>query len=183
MNAITGLFGDQGAAPGMGGHESPNAKSEVWLTPPHVLAALGTFDLDPCACLEPRLWPTATTHYTRADNGLTKPWRGRVFLNPPYGGPAVITPWLRRMAGHRHGIALIFARTETAAFHDYIWPAASAALFLRGRLFFHRPDGSQAAHNAGAPSVLIAYGQDDAEILRRCDLPGFFVNLTDRSAA
>ena len=37
-------------------------------------------------------------------------------MNPPYGPPPVIGPWMRRMAAHGHGTALIFARTETAIF-------------------------------------------------------------------
>lgn len=56
---------------------------------------------------------------------------------------------------------------------------ASALLFLRGRLFFHRADGRRAAHNAGAPSVLIAYGARDAELLRGCGLAGGFVPLAN----
>jgi hypothetical protein len=165
---------------GMGGHHSPVSKTEVWLTPPHVLKALGRIDLDPCACMDPRPWSTADVHYTRADNGLTKSWRGhRVFMNPPYGGPAIVTPWLQRMAEHRRGTALIFARTETEAFHAYVWQVAHSVLFLRGRLFFHRPDGTKAARNAGAPSCLIAYGCADSEILETCGLPGQFVRLRD----
>jgi len=87
-------------------------------------------------------------------------------MNPPYCGPNVIGQWLRRMVEHNDGIVLIFARTETENFHKYVWPAASALLFLRGRLFFHRPNGKVAAHNAGAPSVLIGYGQEAARRLR-----------------
>ena len=117
-----GLFGAETVARGgMGGHESPVSDSEVWLTPPHILAALGPFDLDPCACMEPRPWPTAATHYTRADNGLLRPWFGRVFCNPPYGGPAVIGPWVRRLAEHGRGVLLVFARTETGWFQEGVW--------------------------------------------------------------
>ena len=142
-----------------------------------ILAALGPFDLDPCACMEPRPWPTAEKHYTRIENGLTRFWHGRVFLNPPYGPPSVVTPWMRRMAAHRQGIALIFARTETALFHKQVFPVASALLFLEGRLFFHRRDGSRAQHNAGAPSVLIAYGPQDARTLKTCGLAGAYMRL------
>lgn len=176
---MTGLFAADPAPrrDGVGGHHSPDSDAEVWLTPPHVLRALGPFDLDPCACMEPRPWATAAKHYTREDNGLLKPWGGRVWLNPPYGGPSVIMPWLRRMAAHGCGTLLIFARTETEAFHEYVWPAASAILFLRGRLFFCRPDGTRAKANAGAPSCLVAYGYKDAIALKSSGLPGAWVNL------
>jgi hypothetical protein len=169
---------------GMGGHHSPSSETVVWLTPPEILAALGGpswFDLDPCAVCEPRPWPTALQHYTKAHDGLSLPWRGRVWLNPPYGGPAVVNPWLERMADHGQGTALIFARTETAAFHAYVWRRATALLFLEGRLFFHRPDGQRADNNGGAPSVLVAYGETDAVVLEHCGLAGAFVRLTPPS--
>ena len=164
---------------GIGAHQAAVNVTPVWLTPRHVLDALGAFDLDPCAAPEPRPWQTAATHLVEAQDGLTAPWRGRVWLNPPYGGPAIVTPWLKRMADHGHGTALIFARTETAAFHTYVWRRATALLFLQGRLTFCRPDGTPAAANGGAPSVLIAYGDADARQLLVCGLPGAFVRLTD----
>jgi hypothetical protein len=39
---------------GMGSHHSAAAGTHVWLTPPHVVDALGPFDLDPCASTDPR---------------------------------------------------------------------------------------------------------------------------------
>jgi hypothetical protein len=160
---------------GIGGHHNPVSLTDVWLTPPGILEKLGAFDLDPCACSEPRPWPTAREHYTREDDGLLYPWDGRVWLNPPYGAPSVITPWLARLAAHANGIALIFARTETAMFYRYVWQAADGLLFFRGRLFFHRPDGSIAAGNAGAPSCLVAYGRENAACLAGLPELGHFV--------
>ena len=32
---------------GMGSHQSANMQNDEWLTPPHILDALGQFDLDP----------------------------------------------------------------------------------------------------------------------------------------
>jgi hypothetical protein len=147
---------------GMSSHQSASSESEVWLTPPDILAGLGQFDLDPCAAPEPRPWPTAKEHFTRADDGFNRPWKGRVFLNPPYGNAASNARWLERLADHNHGTALIFARTETEAFHEQVWPKAAAILFFKGRLHFHHPDGRRAKDNGGAPSCLIAYGPVDA---------------------
>ena len=47
----------------------------------------------------------------------------------------IIGPWLRRMAQHNDGIALTFARTETALFHETVWERANAVFFFAGRLF------------------------------------------------
>ena len=157
---------------GIGGHTTPNAgATDDWLTPPWVLAALGPFDLDPCPSL-PQPWPTAAR--VLPARGLFLPWEGRVFLNPPYGPQ--LGRWLRRLADHGDGIAICFARTETRAFFGAVWGRASALLFVRGRLHFHRPDGTEAAGNAGGPSVLIAYGARNAEALRTCGIPGALVS-------
>lgn len=164
----------------MGGHHSTEGKTVVWLTPPHILEALGEFDLDPCACAEPRPWPTAREHFTERENGLIRPWHGRVFVNPPYGTPKTITPWLLRAAEHGNGCALIFARTETEVFFETVWRRASGILFLEGRLWFHRPDGSRGDTNAGAPSCIVAYGAEEAERLARAPIPGHFVKIEPR---
>lgn len=161
---------------GMGGHQSADMKNDEWLTPPKILAALGQFDLDPCAPIK-RPWNMAKEHYTIADNGLLKPWYGRVWLNQPYGGPSIVGPWMRRMVEHGTGTMLIFARTETDLFFEMVWNKATAVLFLRGRLHFHYIDGTRAAANAGAPSVLVAYGPVDADILEGCSIDGQFLRL------
>jgi hypothetical protein len=149
---------------GMGGHHLPVFDKDEWLTPPGIIDALGgpsSFDLDPCAPID-RPWPMARMHYTKTENGLLMPWEGRLWFNPPYGGPSIVGPWMRRMAAHGRGTALIFARTETALFHETVWNRATAILFFQGRLFFHHADGRRADNNAGAPSCLVAYGNDDA---------------------
>jgi glucose/arabinose dehydrogenase len=155
-------------------HESHAADTDVWLTPPYILKALGPFDLDPCAPMT-RPWDTAHKHFTKADGGLSQPWDGRVWLNPPYG--AETAHWIKRLASHGDGVALIFARTETQAFCDWVWNAASSLLFLRGRVKFHYPDGRMCPTNAGAPSVLVAYGKRNDEALRLCGIDGKFIRI------
>lgn len=153
--------------------------TDVWLTPKPILDALGPFDLDPCAAPEPRPWPTASTHYVEAQDGLSLPWNGRVWLNPPYGRAA--PKWLERLAEHGNGIALVFARVETAMFFKSIWPAADAVLFPNKRISFLGPDGKRKdgpAHNASAPSCLIAYGQENVEALRRSGIEGVLLDLS-----
>lgn len=43
---------------------------------------MGGFDLDPAAGCEPT--PIAEDRYTPEDDGLTSPWYGTVWLNPPF---------------------------------------------------------------------------------------------------
>lgn len=163
---------------GIGSHQSAKMKKDEWLTPPGIIKALGLFDLDPCAPII-RPWETAKDHFTMTDNGLAKEWRGRVWLNPPYGLEA--SKWLEKMTSHGNGIALIFARTETKMFFKWVWNNADAVKFIEGRLYFHHADGSRARANAGAPSVLIAYGIDNARLLKDCNIQGKFLWLDNKN--
>lgn len=176
---------------GIGGHQRAyEGATDEWLTPPHILKALGEFDLDPCSPIV-RPWPTAAKHFTIDDNGLTQDWGDpkliRVWLNPPYGQDT--GRWTSKLAQHGRGMALIFARTETADFQEHCWKRATAMLFIRGRLHFHHGSpfvdkrgrkfnvGDRASYNGGAPSVLIAYGLYDATLLMQSMIPGHFVLL------
>jgi hypothetical protein len=88
-------------------------------------------------------------------------------LNPPYGKET--GRWLDRLACHGDGIALIFARTETEMFFEHVWTKANGVFFFRGRLHFHRIDGTRAKANAGAPSCLVAYGNQNQDALANLD--------------
>ena len=146
----------------LSGHQSARMKNDEWLTPPEILQALGEFDLDPCAPVR-RPWNTAKWHYDINDNGLEMPWLGRVWCNPPFGREAI--KWMRRMAVHKNGIALIPARTETAMFYECVWGVADAVLFVKGRPHFHFVDGRRADFNSGAPICLVAYGTENRDAL------------------
>lgn len=152
---------------------SATGKNE-WLTPPHILARLGTFDLDPCTPVN-RPWDTAARHYTIEDDGLRQPWTGRVFCNPPYD-TALITRFIRRCVEHGNAVALTFARTDTRLFHDLIFPHADSILFIRGRLKFHHVTGEQAG-TAGAPSCLTAFDRQNTAVLQHSGIEGKLIRL------
>jgi hypothetical protein len=154
------------------GFRSADAKDE-WLTPPSIVKALGTFDLDPCSPVN-RPWPTALRHLTVEDDGLMHKWTGRIWMNPPYGDDTA--EWMQRLAQHGNGIALVFARTETAWFFDTVWRKASAVFFFRGRIAFYHVTGEQ-GDAAGAPSVLVAYGAANVQALKDSRLDGWIVEL------
>lgn len=150
---------------------------ETWLTPPELITSLGVFDLDPCSPLN-RPWDTALNHYTIDDNGLLMPWFGRVWCNPPYG--KYMGQFLHKMALHNDGIALIFARTDTNAFQEYIFPHAESLFFIDGRITFYDRNGIRAKHNSGAPSVLVSYGEENAEAIEVSGLKGFHLPVKER---
>lgn len=85
-------------------HEQSERTSDDYLTPRWVFDTLGLlFDLDVAA----PPWEThvpAARKFTKADDGLTQPWEGRVWMNPPYSQPA---RWVDRFMEHGNGIALL----------------------------------------------------------------------------
>lgn len=142
------------------------SESDKWNTPQDILEravkVLGEIDLDPCSnSLESPNVP-ARRHYTEAEDGLARPWAGRVYMNPPYGG--VIGRWVARLVEYYEAsvvpeaIALVPARTDTRWFNllrDY------PLCFVRGRLHF-----SEADNGATFPSVAVYLGNDIAKFAK-----------------
>lgn len=147
---------------------------EDWITPKYILESLGEFDLDPCSSITQPYF-IAKINYNKHDNGLLKEWNGRIFLNPPYGNKTGL--WMEKLAKHGNGIALIFARTETKMFFNYVWDTADSILFLKGRVTFLQPCGNVGRFTAGAPSCLIAYGKENTNYLKNSNLKGKFIKL------
>lgn len=147
--------------------------TNIWLTPKWIIDSLGPFDLDPCAAPEPRPWDTATQHVIESEDGLSKTWHGFVWCNPPYGKHTGV--WLERMAVHGNGIALIFARTETQWFQA-VADRTSGIFFPKGRVKFHRPDGSSLT-NAGAPSCFLLFGELAVARVIESKMEGFIADI------
>lgn len=134
------------------------------ITPKWIIQALGPFNLDPCAHhLQP--WPCARDEIRPPDNGLSYDWYGNVWLNPPYDGREIL--FLKKLAAHGKGIALLAAKTDTKVFFDYVWPRANGIYFFEGRIKFYNPDGSRRKNNFRLPSVLVAYNSGNADRLRK----------------
>lgn len=158
----------------MGNHQSAVMKTDQWFTPREIMNVLGDFDLDPCSPKN-RPYDTARVHYTIDDNGLIQPWFGQVWLNPPYG--RYIDSWMKRMSEHGLGVSLVFARTDTIWFQEFVFPVADSILFLKGRLNFLHAGGIKSMQNAGAPSLLIGYGEENVNRLNDSGLKGRHVLL------
>lgn len=149
-------------------------RNDRWLTPIAIIRALGTFDLDPCAAPGHE---TAVERWTPEDvgDGLSLPWHGRVWLNPPYGRESRV--WIERLVVHGSGTALIPVATGTKLWQEVVFPAAAAILFYRHRVTFVHPKGDATGMVSPAASALIAIGDEDAYLLERSGLPGYFVPM------
>jgi hypothetical protein len=138
--------------------------SDDWLTDPLIVRGLGPFDLDP-ACPERMPWKTATTMWTRDDDGLNRQWHGIVWLNPPF---SEWIKWIAKLCNHGNGIALLAARTETPGFFDYVWPKAFAICFVRGRVSFYTLGGIRSRDNCGFAICLVGFGLEAKARLQSC---------------
>ena len=136
-------------------------KKDDWETPPHIFQfACDHFgfipQLDVCATEENSL---CKYHYDH--DGLFRPYDVDVWCNPPY---SEMKKWVRKcyfehIKNNVNIIMLIFAKTDTLAFHDYIFGKAEI-YFLKGRLnFFDK--GRESLNNAPYGSALICYRKKD----------------------
>ena len=69
------------------------------------------------------------------------------------------------------GLMLLFTRTDIKAWHEYIFPSAKYIFFIKGRLKFCRPDGSQEA-TANAASCLLAWDKSELPLLLQLEKEG-----------
>lgn len=151
-------------------HESQQNKSIDWYTPPELFESLDCqFDLDTCGPKGGVPWIPANSNLSIEDDGLITPWNGFVWCNPPYGKETPL--WLKKMKEYDNGIALVFARTDTKWFHDYV-KTASCIVFLEGRIKFVDAFGKTGGSGAGNGSMLVGYGEDATNILRSAVLLG-----------
>lgn len=130
-----------------------SSKTDLWETPQEFFDCLNQefhFELDVCALPENA---KCNRYYTPEMDGLSSPWDGVCWCNPPYGreiGSWVRRAWLSSSAGNTV-VMLLPARTDTRWFHDYIYGKAEIR-FIRGRLKF---GGSK--NSAPFPSMVVIY--------------------------
>lgn len=130
-----------------------SSKTDLWETPQSffdVLDAEFHFNLDVCALPQNT---KCAAYYTPEMDGLSQPWYGRIWCNPPYGRE--IVKWVQKAAQSAENGALVVmllpARTDTRWFHEYIYEKAETR-FVRGRLKF-----GNAENSAPFPSMIVIF--------------------------
>jgi phage N-6-adenine-methyltransferase len=152
-----------------------SSSHECWTTPIWVLERLyavvgGEFCLDPCSPTKDRTRAPvrAKRYFTKEEDGLSRPWKGKVFMNPPYGRS--ISDWVAKAAAEATSgraepvIALVPARVDTSWWHNSVVAAGASVTMFRGRLAF----GGEGGTTAPFPSALVLWSRDEehAERLR-----------------
>lgn len=142
-----------------------SSEKHNWATPPRLMQAihdhwgLGSFDLDACA----EQWSAkAPRFYTIEDDGLSQPWNGMVWCNPPYG--RAVGGWLEkaiketRLNPRCEGVFILtFVRSDTQWWQEHVRYADSVVM-LKGRVKFQSgPDDTEPRFSAPAPSCLIIF--------------------------
>ena len=129
-----------------------SSQKEDWTTPKWLFDELNQefdFTVDLCASKENAL---CEIYYTKENDGMKADLTGqRVFCNPPYGRKST-AEWIKKCSSCNADVCvmLIPARTDTKAFHEYIWKKAEIR-FLKGRLHFGGAD------RAPFPSMVVIF--------------------------
>ena len=132
-----------------------SSATDNWSTPQDFFDKLNDefhFTLDVCADENNH---KCEHYYTKEIDGLSRPWIGTIWCNPPYGRK--IGEWLRRalfasVAGNTI-VMLLPARTDTKWFHDYIYNKSNTEIrFIKGRLKF-----GGCKNSAPFPSMVVIF--------------------------
>jgi phage N-6-adenine-methyltransferase len=164
-------------------HRAQGTGENEWYTPQeHIDAAykvLGTIDLDPASSEIANQRVQAGQIFTIADDGLTKEWGGKVWMNPPYAQPHIAN-FIEKLASEyeagrvTEAIALTHNYTDTQWFHRAALSCA-AICFTRGRIGFLSPEGKRAAPTQG--QAFFYYGSKVEQFIEAFCRIGFVVEV------
>ena len=159
-----------------------SSDSNEWYTPATIVDAakrmLGHIDLDPASCAEANQVIRASRFFTAQQDGLSRVWSGRVFLNPPYGKTGNRSNqeiWSRKLVDdYEEGfvvraVLLVNAATDTAWFQALArrYPIC----FIAGRVRFWRPDTPANSPTHG--NALVYFGTELGLFSAVCNDLGF----------
>jgi len=149
-------------------HVSYNSGNNEWYTPIEYIeaarAVMGEIDLDPASGEVANRAIKAKTYYTKEDDGLTKEWRGKVWMNPPYATD-LIPKFCNKISQHYQrgdvpeAIILVNNATETSWFGVLI-KQASAVVFPRGRVKYWTPAGEVGTPLQGQAVIYLGKAPD-----------------------
>jgi hypothetical protein len=117
-----------------------------WYTPSEVIelvrAVLGRIDLDPASDELPQAWINAKQQFTVC--GLSRPWGGKIFLNPPFDNSAV---WVAKLIAEYESLnvseAILLVNSNLGyKWYENLWISYPVCC-ARERIRFIKADGTQ----------------------------------------
>jgi hypothetical protein len=140
------------------GRLDPHCGLSSWRTPSYLFDPLDAefkFDFDPCPANPP--FPEF--------NGLECEWRGKVFVNPPYGTwqTKFLSKAIEEIRGLRCNVAvfLLCAHTECAWFHEWVLRYSDEIRFIRPQVWFVKPTGE--VGTISFPSFIAVFNRHSVE--------------------
>jgi len=140
-----------------------------WYTPKIYIDAarevMGNIDLDPASSDVAQEIVQAGEYYTKEQDGLSKAWHGKVWLNPPYSQP-LIAQFIEKCVEEYKGpfvdecIVLTNNYTDTAWFH-LAESVCAAICFTKGRIRFEKADGERATPTQGSAFFYMGHHTPD----------------------
>jgi ParB family transcriptional regulator, chromosome partitioning protein len=133
---------------------------------PLIRRVLGEIELDPASCAEANKVIQAKNYYSIAEDGLTRPWFGNVYLNPPYKN---MRKWVDKLLVEFNGktidqvILLSNPSTDTSWF---AWLCSrynrttSVFCCVEGRIEFPSPDETLTVNQPRSPSMFTYLGDN-----------------------
>ena len=129
-------------------HLTNGTGENEWYTPPDIInvvkEVLGEIDVDPASNIQANETVGAKTIFTKDDDGLTKPWMGRVFLNPPYSRdlmPKFVDKLITEYQEKRTTSAILVSHNNTETYwFQSLAAVASAVCFPSTRIKFYRDE-------------------------------------------
>ncbi len=133
-------------------------------TPKSVFDALGvTFDLDVASPPAEYSAVPARKVYTIEDDGLTSPWHGFVWMNPPW---SQCTPWVEKFVEHGDGIALLPA-SKNAQWMTDLWESGAAVALYDVKRYGDFLDHQQKPNTVSYAPLFWAFGSQGKFVLER----------------
>jgi hypothetical protein len=137
---------------------------------------MGGIDLDPATsdAQQARAAVKAKRYFTIGDDGLNQPWRGRVFLNPPYARDWIDRFVAKMLTAYRsgempQGILLTNSSTETKWWQQ-AGNSCAAVCFCKGRVRFLKvgADGTltRGKSSPSHPHSIFYFGADPTRFVQ-----------------
>lgn len=143
------------------------SEDHEWYTPQYLLQRVYKVfpvSLDPCSNDKKTVW--AETHYTKEDNGLSLPWGGNIYMNPPYGRE--ISKWVTKFLAEwnsgsvQNAILLMPVKTETRWWYE-LSEHLTCWCAIYGRIKFVSPVSGKQTTNFGTfASAMILFTYEDS---------------------
>ena len=141
---------------------------DEWYTPPEIIElcrdAMGGIDLDPASHEVANRCVKATRYFTAEDNGLSQPWSGRVFLNPPYSRHAGKAAFIAKLAasfdaGAVTAATVVLSYDFSASWFEPLRGRYAAICLCRGRVQFYKETPGD-GHDPALGTCIVYLGPD-----------------------